>query len=171
MAGTARERTDAVTTDSRSTTGTGSPPPLPARRLGRRAQGCLLVLSGVLTVGALGQFFLAGLGVFDAPRHWGSHAIIGSTLGLVTYVVWIPAALARVGRGPIAGALLLPLLFIAQHAFPQMDQPFLRALHPLNGAVIFALSLWLTGRAAGALRSAKPAVARQGLTEGVPARP
>ncbi len=125
---------------------TGPATERPVGCLARIARLVVLLLAVVLTAGVLSQFFLAGLSVFDTPRHWPTHAALGSVLGLVAFFVWIPAAVGRVGWMPFAGVLLLPVLFIFQHVFPHLGQPALRALHPLNGALIFALSLWLARR-------------------------
>ena len=114
--------------------------------LARRSRYVLLAVALLLTAGTMGQFFLAGLSVFDGPRHWGDHATFGSMLGLIANVAWIPAVLGRVGWKLVVGSLLLPVLFVAQHAFVAIDQPAVQALHPLNGACLFALSLWLAVR-------------------------
>jgi len=124
----------------------------PARGSTTRSRSVLLTLAVVLTVGAMGQFFLAGLSVFDTPVYWADHATFGSALGMVAYVVWIPAVLGRVGRRLVGGAVLLPVLFTLQHVFPASAEPYVQALHPLNGAVLFALSLWIACRSVGLLR-------------------
>lgn len=125
--------------------------------LARRSRWIVLLLAAGLTAGALGQFFLAGLSVFDTPRYWSNHATFGSVLGLFANIVWIPAAVGRVGWRLIVGSLLLPVLFTLQHLFPAIDEPSVQALHPLNGALLFALSLWIALRALGLLRpSAAP---------------
>ena len=93
------------------------------------------------------------LATVDTRRDLLRRALLGiASLGLVAFVVWIPAALGRVGRRLIVGAGLLPVLFTLQHVFPAMDQAAVRALHPLNGALIFALSLWLMFRLLDLLR-------------------
>ncbi|MDP9366291.1 MAG: DUF6220 domain-containing protein [Chloroflexota bacterium] len=100
------------------------------------------------------------MSVFDTPSYWTGHATFGSALGAVANLVWIPAALGRVGWRLIVGSVLLPVLFVLQHVFPTMDQAAVRALHPLNGALIFVLSLWLASRMFALLRRkpASPAV-------------
>lgn len=124
--------------------------------LARSARYLALVLAVVLTAGALGQFFLAGLNVFDAPRSWSGHIALGSSLGLVAYVVWIPVVVGRLGRRMLLGATLLPVLFTLQHVFPAMDQAAVRALHPVNGALILVVSLWLALRTGERLRRPPP---------------
>ncbi len=136
------------------------PATAPVGGLARAARAVTLFLLVVLTGGAMGQFFLAGLSVFDTPSYWTGHATFGSALGAVANLVWIPAALGRVGWRLIVGSVLLPVLFVLQHVFPTMDQAAVRALHPLNGALIFVLSLWLASRMFALLRRkpASPAV-------------
>jgi len=128
----------------------------PVGGLARASRYATLVLAVVLTAGAMAQFFLAGLSVFDTPSHWPTHATTGSALGALANLVWIPAALGRVGWRLVLGSVLLPVLFVLQHVFPAMDQAAVRALHPLNGAVIFVLSLWLALRTLDLLRRPRP---------------
>lgn len=134
--------------------------PTPRGRVAGVARAALLALAAVLTAGALAQFFLAGLGVFDAPGYWTAHEALGSALGLVAFVAWIPALLGGVGRRVTGATLLLPALYTLQHVFPHLEPAWLRALHPLNGACLFALSLWLGVRALGLLQrtTASPVV-------------
>ena len=138
--------------------------------LARRSRYLLLAVAIVLTAGALGQFFLAGLSVFETPRYWSNHATFGSVLGLVANVAWVPAILGRVGWRLVVGSLLLPVLFTAQHALVAIDQSFVQALHPLNGACLFALSLGIAVRTAALVRrgSAAPASVRRRAGSGTP---
>ena len=146
----------------RASEGSAAPGPAP------RSRYALLTVAAVLTAGTLGQFFLAGLSVFDTPRHWTSHATFGSVLGLVAYVAWIPAVLGRVGWKLVVGSVLLPVLFTAQHALVVADEPWVQALHPLNGAFLFAISLWMTVRTIGLVRGGRgtPADERRGQAKG-----
>ena len=114
----------------------------------------LLALAGLFVAGAVGQFFLAGLAVFDSPLRWTDHRDLGHSLDLVAMVIWIPAAAGRVGWRLIIGSVLLVVLFKAQYAFVGLDEPYVQALHPLNGAVVFALSLWIGRRVFDLVRRA-----------------
>lgn len=100
----------------------------------------LLVCAFLFVAGALGQFFLAGLSVFDSPLHWADHENLGHTLGLLGRIIWLPAAVGRVGWKLIVGSLALAVLFEAHYAFVEIDEPYVQALHPLNGVVLFALA-------------------------------
>ena len=131
---------------------TPSPAPPPLSTLAIWSRYLLLALAVLFVAGAMGQFFLAGLAVFDSPLRWSDHRNLGHTLDLVAMVIWIPAALGRVGWRLVAGSVLLVVLFKAQYAFVEIDEPYVRALHPLNGAVLFALSLWIVRRALDLVR-------------------
>ena len=114
----------------------------------------LCVLAALFMAGAVGQFFLAGLAVFDSPLRWSDHRDLGHTLDPIALVIWIPAALSRVGWRLVVGTVLLVVLFQAQYAFVEIDEPYVQALHPLNGAVLFALSLWIGHRSLDLVRRA-----------------
>lgn len=107
------------------------------------ARVILLVLIALFVLGAGAQFYLAGLSIFDTPAHWSDHANLGHGLGMLPWFLWIPAALGRAGWKVIAGTVLLFVLFEAQYAFIEAGNAFVHALHPLNGALIFALAVWI----------------------------
>lgn len=112
----------------------------------------LLALSSIFVVGAIGQFFLAGLGIFDGPDRWADHRGLGHALGILAHVIWIPAVLARVPARLVAGSVLLAVLFEAQYGFIQIEDPYVQALHPVNGAVMLALAGWIALRTFGVVR-------------------
>lgn len=107
------------------------------------ARAIVLLLAVIFVVGALAQFFLAGLSIFDSPSHWSDHETVGHIIGEAAFVAWIPAALGRSGVRLIAGTVLLTLLMTAQYAFVNAGAASIQALHALNGALLFALSLWI----------------------------
>lgn len=110
------------------------------------ARWVLLALAALFTLGAFAQFFLVGISYFDNPVRWKDHANLGHILGLLPYVMWIPAVLGRTGARVILGTLLLFVLFMAQYAFIEVDNTTMHAFHPLNGAVMLVLAFWLTQR-------------------------
>lgn len=116
------------------------------------ARWVLLALAGLFTLGALAQFFLVGLSMFEDGARWQDHKTLGHVLGLLPYVLWIPAVLAKAGRGVILGALMLFVLFMAQYAFINIDSGAVRALHPLNGTLLLLLGASLTQRAFALVR-------------------
>ena len=107
----------------------------------------LVALAGLFTLGAFAQFFLVGISYFDNPVRWKDHADLGNVLGLLTYIIWIPAVLGRAGMRVILGSFLLFVLFMAQHAFMEIDNSMVNALHPLNGSILLVLGFWITMRA------------------------
>lgn len=110
------------------------------------ARWVLLALVTLFTLGAFTQFFLVGISYFDNPVRWKDHANLGHILGLLPYVMWIPAVLGRTGVRVIIGTLLLFVLFMAQYAFIEIDNSIVNAFHPLNGAVMLVLAFWLVQR-------------------------
>jgi hypothetical protein len=116
------------------------------------ARIALLGLAILFMAGALGQFFLAGLGLFDDAARWDDHKQAGHMLGLVTYLIWVPAVLGRSGIGTIIGSLLMIPLFYAQYAFIHIDNTVVNAFHPVNGTVLLVLSFWIALRAFALLR-------------------
>lgn len=116
------------------------------------ARVAFLALTVLFIAGALGQFFLAGLGFFDDASRWNDHKSAGHILGVVTYFIWIPAVLGRAGAGPIVGSILLIVLFYAQYAFIHIENTVVNAFHPVNGTVLLLLSFWLSLRAFSLLR-------------------
>ena len=125
------------------------------------ARWSLVLLAGLFTLGALAQFFLVGLSMFEDGARWQDHKNLGHVLGLLPYVIWIPAVLGRAGRGVILGALMLYLLFMAQYAFINVDSGAVRALHPLNGTFLLLLGAWVTQRAIALARIPVDAPATQ----------
>lgn len=116
------------------------------------ARWALLALAGLFVLGAFAQFFLVGVSFFDDATRWSDHANLGHMLGLLPYVMWIPAALGRAGARVILGTLLLFVLFMAQYAFIEIDNSTAHAFHPLNGAVMLVLAFWITQRALALVR-------------------
>lgn len=117
------------------------------------ARWALLILAGLFTLGALTQFFLVGLSMFEDGTRWQDHKNLGHILGLLPYLLWIPAVLGKAGRGVVLGALMLFVLFMAQYAFINVDSGTMRALHPLNGTLLLLLGAWITQRAFALVRS------------------
>jgi hypothetical protein len=117
------------------------------------ARWALLALAGLFTLGALAQFFLVGMGMFEDGSRWQDHANLGHVLGLVTYVMWIPAVIGRMGARLIVATIALLVLFGLQYAFMESDSTMMKAFHPLNGSVLLVLGFWVTLRGIGQLRT------------------
>jgi hypothetical protein len=118
------------------------------------ARWLLVALSLLFTLGGLGQFLLVGLGMFDDAARWQDHKTFGSVLGLLTYVMWIPALLGRTGQGTILATVVLFVAYMLQYVFINASSGIANAFHPLNGALMLVLSSWITFRALGLARGA-----------------
>jgi hypothetical protein len=123
------------------------------------ARWTLLFLVTLFTLGAMSQFFLVGLGMFEDGARWQDHRTFGYLVGMLTWIIWIPAVLGRAGRGVILGTVMLYFLFQAQYAFIHAGTGTLRALHPLNGTFLLLLGAWTTQRAFGLVRNPAPSAA------------
>lgn len=110
----------------------------------RIARTFYAVLSSVFVAGVLTQVFFAGMGAFGADWSW--------HLTFVHFLEPLPLLLAPVAfLGRLSWSLrLLPLalLFLigAQYAFANVAVPA-AALHPVNGVLIFLISLFMARRA------------------------
>lgn len=112
----------------------------------------LAILAALFTLGAFSQFFLVGMSMFENGSRWQDHASLGHVLGLVTYVLWIPAVLGKTGARLIVTSIALLVLFGLQYAFIEADSTMMNAFHPLNGSVLLVLGSWVTLRASHLLR-------------------
>jgi hypothetical protein len=128
------------------------------------ARWVLATLALLFVAGALGQFFLVGLGMFEDATRWQDHASLGNALSLLTWLMWIPAVIGKAGRRVILGTLLLFVLFGAQHAFINVDSGVMNALHPLNGSVLLMLGLWIAQQAVSLARVSAPQGSRHPAT-------
>ena len=104
------------------------------------ARSVILILTLLFVAGALGQFFLAGMAVFDDPTRWPDHKSLGHIVGIGAMVIWIPALLGRVGVRLIVASFALLVLFEAQYGFANAGPGAVRALHAVNGAVMLVLA-------------------------------
>jgi hypothetical protein len=121
-------------------------PALPARSgLRSFARTAYLVVSWVFVVCLVGQFFLAGLGVFAGYQNFLTHRDFGYLFGLLLLPLIVLAALARFPRRFFLLTLLLLVLFAMQSVLIlfRTDAPSIAALHPLNGVLILVIALWL----------------------------
>ena len=118
----------------------------------------IIYLAGtwLFLAGALGQFFLAGLGVFAGPSNWGKHREFGFLLGLLALLLIILALIARLPGRMIGMTAGLFGLFVVQVLL--VWSPFgshisynslhiIKALHPVNGIALVLVALTLAKRA------------------------
>jgi hypothetical protein len=119
---------------------------LPARSgLRSFARAAYLVVLWIFVVCLVGQFFLAGLGVFAGYQNFLTHRDFGYLFGLLLLPLIVLAALARFPRRFFLLTLLLLVLFAMQSVLLlfRTDAPSIAALHPLNGVLILLVSVWL----------------------------
>jgi hypothetical protein len=126
-----------------------------------------LVLSFLFVGGVVVQVFLAGLGVFDSPSMFQTHASWGYLLEIIPLILLVLAAVGRLGRRQILYAAALFGMFLLQSVFVALreDLPTIAALHPVNGFAILLVGIltareaWLSrGVAASESSAPEPAV-------------
>jgi hypothetical protein len=117
------------------------------------ARWALVVLAVLFTAGAFAQFFLVGVSMFEDGARWNDHKTLGHILGLLPYVMWLPALLGRAGKNVVFGTLMLFVLFMAQYAFINIDSGYAKAFHPVNGTVMLLLGHWLVQRSIRLVRT------------------
>ncbi len=89
----------------------------------------------IYLVGAVVQFFLAGLGVFGASSY-DAHRAFGLILVLVALILLVVAFIARLPRTAILLTFVLLGLNVLQMFLANIDVGEVAALHPLNGVAI-----------------------------------
>ena len=101
--------------------------------------------AAIYLVGAVVQFFLAGLGVFGASSY-DAHRAFGLILVLVTLVLLVLSIVGRMPRTTILLTVVLLGLNVLQMVLANTDVGEIAALHPVNGVVIVFLAYELTQR-------------------------
>lgn len=101
--------------------------------------------AAIYLVGAVVQFFLAGLGVFGASSY-DAHRAFGLILVLVTLVLLVLSIVGRMPRTTIILTVALLGLNVLQMVLANTDVGEIAALHPVNGVVIVFLAYELTQR-------------------------
>jgi hypothetical protein len=106
-------------------------------RLIHAAVAWLLVGSIVVQVWLAGAAIpqLGGNGSFE------THKGVGYLIGLITLVLFVTALPTGLGRRRILQSLGIFGLYIVQSSLPYMGANAIEALHPVNAAVMFAVSL------------------------------
>jgi len=102
-----------------------------------------LVVAWAFVAGVVLQVFLAGRGVFESSLRFKDHAGWGYMLGMVGLLLFVLAAVGRLGRRQVLYALGLWGLIALQSVFVAIrtDYPIVAALHPLNGFAIFFVGI------------------------------
>ena len=125
-------------------------------RLARQAH---LVVSLLFVGGVVVQVLLAGLGVFDDPSMFQTHAGWGYTLELLPLILLALGAIGRLGRRQIVYAAALFGMFILQSVLVALraDLPVIAALHPVNGFAILLVGIVIAREAWQSRGAAAPA--------------
>ncbi|HTV12741.1 MAG TPA: DUF6220 domain-containing protein [Acidimicrobiales bacterium] len=116
-------------------------------------------LAVLFVLGAVVEFFLAGLGVFETQRlgttagsrltkhafnnNFGPHILLGSILVVLAIALVLVALVARLERRMKLMSLGLFVLIAIQAALADSGPPALRALHPVLGVAALGLGVHL----------------------------
>ena len=97
-----------------------------------------------LLVGAIVvQVWLAGMAIpqLGGTGDFENHRNVGYAIGLITLVLLLTSLPAGLGRRRILQSLGIFGLYIVQSTLPYMGVNAIEALHPVNAAVMFVVSL------------------------------
>jgi cytochrome b561 len=120
-----------------------------------RPQSAQRILAWLILLGAVVQFFLAGLGVFRAEPHgtdklfesstFEPHRVLGDALVAMSFALLV---LAIVNRERFRLAIVLFVLMLVQYGLAQAGDTAaaLAALHPVNGLLVLLFAHLLTRR-------------------------
>lgn len=103
------------------------------------------VVAWILVAGIVVQFWLAGTAIpqLGGNGSFATHQGVGLLVGLITLLLFLTALPTGLGRRRILQSLGFVGLFIVQSSLAYMDPglPAIAALHPVNGLLMFVLSL------------------------------
>jgi Family of unknown function (DUF6220) len=143
-----------------------------------RHQRAQAVLAWLVQLGAVLQFFLAGLAVFRAKPHgsdklfkssaFDPHRVVGDALILIAFALLV---LAIVNREHIRLSFVLFVLMLLQFGLASAGDSVaaLGALHPVNGLLILAVAHLLARGPGGRLSRRERRKAEQPAEEPAPA--
>lgn len=97
----------------------------------------ILTLSSVVA-----EFFLAGLGVFGATT-FSLHKVTGEVIMLASFLLLLLSIIGLLGRKRILFSLLLVILMLIQNVLVHVHNPYIEAVHPLNGLAVMGISAML----------------------------
>jgi Family of unknown function (DUF6220) len=95
---------------------------------------CIAILIAVIA-----QFFFAGLGVFGATS-FQLHMVTGELIWYASVLLVLLALVGGMGRKTIGFSALLFVLMLIQSVIVNIHQPFIAALHPVNGLAIMGVT-------------------------------
>lgn len=100
------------------------------------------LLSIVTLIAVIGEFLFAGMGVFHATG-FEIHRVTGVLLWAVSALLLLLALVGTTGRRTIGFSALLFVLMFVQPLLLRTNEPFVEALHPVNGLAIVAVTAYL----------------------------
>ncbi|MFD1674515.1 DUF6220 domain-containing protein [Alicyclobacillus fodiniaquatilis] len=100
------------------------------------------VLCIATLVAVISEFLFAGMGVFHATS-FAAHKTIGEFITYASLAVLLLSLIGVLGKKRIGFSVLLFVLMILQNMLVHLHQPFIAALHPLNGIAIMAVTAYL----------------------------
>ncbi len=104
---------------------------------------CIAVLVAVIA-----EFLFAGMGVFHATS-FAIHKGTGEAITYASYLLLVLSLIGLLGRTRILLSVLLVVLMLLQNFLVHVKNPFIAALHPLNGLVIMGaiiILVWVGAR-------------------------
>jgi len=107
------------------------------------AYTALAVVASIFVACLVIQVFLAGLGVFDSPSAFMTHATFGYIIEWLTVVMLLIAAFGRLGRRLIGLTALTLVQLVLQSVFVAVRDtyPMVAALHPVNGFAVLLVTI------------------------------
>ena len=100
------------------------------------------ILSIVIVAGLVIEFYFAGMGVFQGAS-FQIHQITGVVLWGGSALLLLFALLGKVGKKAIGFSILLLVLLFLQPLLLQINQPFVKALHVVNGLAVLTTCMYL----------------------------
>lgn len=94
-----------------------------------------LILCAAMLVAIVAEFLFAGMGVFHATS-FAIHKDTGEAITYASCLLFILSLVGLLGRARIGLSALIFVLMIIQNLLLHMHQPYVAALHPLNGLAI-----------------------------------
>jgi hypothetical protein len=100
------------------------------------------ILSLAILTGIVIEFYFAGMGVFQGAS-FQIHQITGVFLWGGSALLLLFALLGKTGKKAIGFSILLFVLLFIQPLWLQINQPFVKALHVVNGLAVLTTSMYL----------------------------
>jgi hypothetical protein len=135
------------------------------------AYTALLVVASIFVVCLVVQVFLAGLGVFDSPSAFLTHATFGYVIEWLTLVMLLIAVFGRLGRRLIGLTALTLVQLVLQSVFVAVRDtyPVVAALHPVNGFAVLLVTIFIARLAWEGRRAAMATAGAEAAPSPVPA--